>query len=1030
MKKSIWSIVIVVLVVAVVGSMLGVSLAFADEGKAEVEHSRTVRLAQMSDIHVMIEEWCNPYSQSYASGSIASGKMLGETQELTRTALDDIYAQAIAGDAPMYVFLTGDLTSNGELANTMWVASVLKEYTAKIRAIEGYEGFQFFAIPGNHDIYNQKAGSFMPNPDNADEYAEFWGMSAEQKQAYLASLKKTGVRTTTNLEFVTLFSDFGYCNCPLRKEGKHLPTCGMADGCELEFFYESPFWYDDDTVLSETPVLLDEPLVLVGEELDPEHRYVYDREYKVLSGGGLNAWTLEQGGADMAQAVEDYNASDKDFRITAQYSRHGACSYIARLNGVTVVGFDGDSRRFKALKEDETNMAMLSSDGWDETTGGIILNNMLKWAFDSLATHRDAEQGNLVVCLGHINILPHFDTEDEVISLFTYDNWEQVASNLADHGIRYTFTGHQHAMDIENFVSQSGNILYDFETGSMASMGSGWRDLAIKQTWYTDGAYSEDVASHVNFTDFNDKLDGVDVFRYKLPRVQADGSVAMSTEYEMDGDSYVGIDVALGKGLRNMLGNMIKGYVNDGLYDRIRSMTAGLAGGSMDGVYQLLNDLIDQLADMDFVPFIPNADGTEFTMADAPQAGYGLIDFAEDFVDYILKFDFSYGKSQGGLTLGDLLWQVYGAHLVGAHGDYIADNLLPMLNALDNGDFVRMIEDLIYRGVMPQLEVLLNAPIYWGDVEYVRVDEDAAPVTKADVANGKGFDLSENGASLLELKFANGMIDVGNIIKKYADISSLRNLIRSLPRILRGIGLIDDNGGVKTSGIMLDVINGLVGRDISKYLGIASDYLDKIDRYPTITLMIKAELLDKYVTTAFCKNLGNYGRYVLESMIRDDSPDGIGWDQAKLQAGSLFPFVVLSTEDSVAFKRGFFNVTPAPLDATNFTVDGVVHTYYRLSDGSDALTVVPTKANGMVPSMITMTNVVGSDGKLDTTQKALRWWTHFDVDVTDVDEDDLSNQKHETFIQWGDAADRLYTQIAVAGDNIRIEYPTMDLGMT
>ena len=185
MKKSIWSIVIVVLVVAVVGSMLGVSLAFADEGKAEVEHSRTVRLAQMSDIHVMIEEWCNPYSQSYASGSIASGKMLGETQELTRTALDDIYAQAIAGDAPMYVFLTGDLTSNGELANTMWVASVLKEYTAKIRAIEGYEGFQFFAIPGNHDIYNQKAGSFMPNPDNADEYAEFWGMSAEQKQAYL-----------------------------------------------------------------------------------------------------------------------------------------------------------------------------------------------------------------------------------------------------------------------------------------------------------------------------------------------------------------------------------------------------------------------------------------------------------------------------------------------------------------------------------------------------------------------------------------------------------------------------------------------------------------------------------------------------------------------------------------------------------------------------------------------------------------------------------------------------------------------------
>lgn len=1035
MKKSIWIIATVAIVVAVVGSLVGASIALADPAGPQASSSKTLRVAHISDNHVMIEELCNPYSDTFKSGSIASGKMLGQTKELTIRALEDILAQAKAGDAPMYVFDTGDLTSNGELANMMGVASVLKEYTAKIRAIEGYEGFQIFVIPGNHDIYNQNAYGFMPTPDDPEEYARFAAMSAQEKEEYLSGLGKVSVRTTTNLEFMTLFSDFGYCNCPERKEGKHLETCGMADGCQLEFFYESDFWYEP-TTLSNTPVVLaeEDQLDLIGSLLDPDGNFVYDREYQVLS-GGVNAMTIEEGGDEMKAAVDAFNASPKDFRLTAKYSRHGACSYIARVgmdeqnkNGLTVIGFDGDSRKWKQLK-DTDNIAKNSSGGWDETTGGVILDEMMQWAFDSLDQHQDAQNGNVVVALGHINILPHFDTEDEVISLFTYDNWEQLSTNLANHDVRYTFSGHQHAMDIEINTAQSGKVLYDIETGSLSSMGSGWRDLAITQTWYADGSYSEDVASKVNFCDYNDQLDGKKVFRYKLPKAKSDGSLDWEVTYERDGETYVGIDYALGKGLRNMIVNLIAGYVNDGLYDRLRGMFSGLAGGSMDGIYHLLDSLVDQVEKLRLVPFIPNADGTDFTMGTSPQEGYDLIDFAEDFVGYLLDYDFSYGKGSSKMTLGDLLWEVYGAHLVGAHDTNVPEDLLPMLDSLNNGDFLRMVEDMLYRGLMPQLEIILNAPIYWGEgVEYVRVDEDASPVTLDDVKDGKGFDVSEYADAVMELSFS--IVNVGDTIRKYADVSSLFNLVRSLPRILDGMG-VTKNGVYAPSIIIKPVLDSLLkGKDISKYVNTALDYIAKIDDYDSLSEMIKGELLDKYVTTAFCKNIGNYGMGILLSMIQDDSPDGVKWDWDRAAAGDPFPFVSEATDVRTAFKTGFFNVTPAPLDATNYTVNGVVHTYYRNAQGNDTLPVTPTKDNGMVPSMITMNNVVDGEGNLDVTRKALRWWTRFDVDVTDVDEDGISNLQHKTTIRYGESETALDHSVEVTGVNVSIEYPTIDLGIT
>lgn len=1009
-------IIIAVVVTVVVLAMVGCSLTAWAEPAEGVAQETDIKIAHISDIHVMIEEYCNIYSPAYRAAGRTSYKVLEQTSAAVEAVFDEMVANA--GGIPMYVVATGDLTSNGEVADHIGVARLFKAATQRIRAIPGYEGFQIFAIPGNHDIDNQGSKCYTPALDDETWNALVAEGDAQKMIDYLSDYGARPVETCTMLQFMSIYSDFGYCNCPDRKNGHHLSTCGMAEGVSLEYFYESDYWYEQGIYRSD--VALD-----LGDKAVPyTNGYTYQYEYAVYDKDGNPSNALTEVAPTPAE-IAGFKV-DKDMEYYARASRHGACSYIARVGGITVLGIDANSHKWTDVKEGD-DIAVQSALGWHETTGGYMTKAQLNWMTDSLRKGQDVSKHQLILALAHENVLPHFDTEDEVISLFTYDNWEDVYTNMANNGIRYVFTGHQHTNDIESDVSQAGSVFYDFETGSTTCMGAGWRELDFKQTTYADGAYAEDVWSTMHYLHYNDVVEDAegtkhDVFAYNRYEVDDEGHYASVTVYQLDDDgNYADLADYMSLALKRMISNMAGNIVNENLMDTVSGLVGKLQGSSFDYLYPLANKAVQDLDKLNLYQFIDNKDGT-FSLSAEPVAGYNLTQFAMDLVDYFLHKDYSFDKKLG-VYLDDVLLYVYGNHLIGAqHADAstVPEGINALLGVLEDGTFLRYFEDLMYRGVLPEVELILNAPIYWGDsINYRHLDE-SSTVTADMVANGKGFDLSAEATELfarsdLYISVAKALIqpklpDVPGI-----DISSLMKLVKSVPDILEPVLATLQDLGFD----LYDMLGDMLGRDIGPYVDLAMGYIKKLNN-KSLSLVIKEELLDKYVTDAFCVNLGSYGAYVVRSVVIDDSPDGV----QRTNLNTLFPYEVQEN----------FHVE-LTYAGDKSALKG--HTYYRDKDGNDKVAVVATKQNGLMPSKITIGNVVDADGKLDLTKKEIRWFTQRDVDYENV------CKQYEWTAEKAAAAKQFYSEMQLGtkadlsdgvitrykGENEWIEYPTIDLGI-
>ncbi|MBO4539123.1 MAG: metallophosphoesterase, partial [Clostridia bacterium] len=666
---------IAVLFVVLCAFMAGIGLS-AVKAEATVEE-KTIRIAHISDMHVMIEEYCNVYSGKYLAETKVT-KLLEETPMIAEAVFEDIYN--MNENAPMYVFITGDVTSNGEYDNHVWLSKLYKAFTQKMRSRTDYDfsGFQIFLSPGNHDLYNCKAKSFMPTQEELDARAD-----DAEREALLEGYEPRSVASITSKQFMDLYSDFGYCSCPDRKNGHHLASCGMIDGCCLEYFFESDYWYDNSTS---------------------------------RDGTGLEVRTPSD------KTLEAFKASDKDYNILNPDARFGACSYIARMNDFDVITFDSNTRGYKYEKwNSEGNAAVRSCRGWHESTGGMVSEDQLRWAVTSVKDDVDANKA--VFALGHTNFLPHFDSEDEVISLFTYDNWEQASYTLADNGVRYLFSGHQHASDITSYVTQNGNVAYDIETGSLASYGCSWRTMDLKRT-ISNGVVTEDFESlthNLNYAPFEYGVyklsanvttpairDPYDI----IPDEHPNGYMKLEKRVTVDkitGEE-LGIADYLAAQMYNMASSLEYGlpgeYVGENIYGLLGGLTEKLS--SLSFVQGLVSGLVNGLPTIDLCEF--SFQGNRYSVSEKPVAGYDLADFTQDLAEYLIQYDFS-GDANKELTLAKAFLVVYGGHLSGAHSDVMDEEIAPLIDFLKSGKFVRGLVNLLEDALLPQLEILLDAPI-------------------------------------------------------------------------------------------------------------------------------------------------------------------------------------------------------------------------------------------------------------------------------------------------------------------------------
>ena len=138
--------------------------------------AQPVSFAVLSDIHVLDAGALGDSGPAFAAYLAGDRKMLPESEETLDFALADVVSHK-----PSFVLICGDLTKDGEQVDHLVVAS-------KLAALEA-AGISVYVVPGNHDINNPNAVSYL----NLD-----------------ANGNPTPVAQVTPAEFQTIYAPYGY----------------------------------------------------------------------------------------------------------------------------------------------------------------------------------------------------------------------------------------------------------------------------------------------------------------------------------------------------------------------------------------------------------------------------------------------------------------------------------------------------------------------------------------------------------------------------------------------------------------------------------------------------------------------------------------------------------------------------------------------------------------------------------------------------------------------------------------------------
>lgn len=154
-----------------------------------------------------------------------------------------------------------------------------------------------------------------------------------------------------------------------------------------------------------------------------------------------------------------YSVTYQDESIIATYKpstgEANGLSYVARLdNGYTIISVDSC-----CYSSDNTD----SGEDEHETRGNLSAE-CRAWVLEQIAEAND--RGDTVIGMTHHGVVEHFTVEHTILGDFLMDNYEEVATEWADAGMHYVFTGHQHSNDVAQLETEAGNVIYDMETGS------------------------------------------------------------------------------------------------------------------------------------------------------------------------------------------------------------------------------------------------------------------------------------------------------------------------------------------------------------------------------------------------------------------------------------------------------------------------------------------------------------------------------------------------------------------------------------
>ena len=162
---------------------------------------------------------------------------------------------------------------------------------------------------------------------------------------------------------------------------------------------------------------------------------------------------------------DDFASIYGDFGYNNAMSRDpNSLSYVVQPQpGLRIIGID-------ASKYEEYGPS-------GDVAAGRIKPETLTWVLAQLA---QAKQENITVfAMMHHNLIEHYAGQAQLDPGYVIDDWQNVAHQLMDAGLRIIFTGHYHANDISAYA-HNGKELFDIQTGSLVTAPIPYRFVTMK----------------------------------------------------------------------------------------------------------------------------------------------------------------------------------------------------------------------------------------------------------------------------------------------------------------------------------------------------------------------------------------------------------------------------------------------------------------------------------------------------------------------------------------------------------------------
>lgn len=920
--------VLIVVLAILLASLMSFSIvdgiSKADEN---IVKQNSLSLGHLSDIHYFPLHHCyqdvkadNYKTSDFYNSMTGDTKLVLESGIILKQQVEALIQDAKDGKCPQFVLATGDLSKNGEATALVDVANSLRYMQNEIRKIAGYENFQVFATPGNHDLYNTSGAL----------YSQIDG-SARKSDALSA------------MQFALVFAGLGYPNANLT---------GDDGAIDLTQYLPADYWYGEFTKDYQVSYnsnkvnihYYNENLEAVASKTTTAEKLaLYYAIGDVNNALSFSAEILNPGLEDYSLLVID--ASDRQAADIGALVRINKSEYEALKAADKAADFkyylektDGAINTDKEASADELAHALASgnhvyrSTGLDHLCGGRLTEPLLDWM------QKYCEQQNVegkstlgeetVIACFHQNALPHWEMEDEILKDFTVYNWENTAKRMLDMGIRYVFTGHMHVCDAMTYTDAAGRTLYDFQTGSCVSYYSPRRYTTISR-YDANGKLGEDCVSKVMTLDtvgikevpssnvfgaapWNQATYNAAIAAYKANPTHAnwEAVVATNPDYlayiiQYDDMSRLSYNDYITKEIYSqLLERLVSHFINQGTIDSLVSKVTDVVAGD-----NMVVGLVRSTLFPDFEKYNEEDDDYENVSVDTKHALSGLVDYILDTVLYDMPYQYEGETVNKAL---DLVNKVVGNILDWSFGD---ENIQSSVNPENKGKMkVQDIASFILTAHTIGIEISFDETYDSIDATFSEVacgeetfrfqqPTDATYRKRMLAALNDMCDQLESGefvekllSELLDPVFSNDGSLLKTILNHKFDFSDAveknyltpdeleslkKGLGEGLPEILNmplvknllqsmgiTLELPEDYSIDATNFVLVDVINDLlpaIKTVVAKLLGFSLEGSDVIG--------IVQNFLDSYLVDSFYKGLGGIAKEIVVAFATDVYPD-------------------------------------------------------------------------------------------------------------------------------------------------------------